>query len=240
MSVRALQNKAKDIAGVVIVDGRVISGSGKIYSFISVNRQSGIDVQTEEQRGEVAETNKKIVEVLTQAIQTNQDLSTNALDTAVDLKSTAVENTDAVDLKSVISEKVTRQGKTLAESAAVFNALDQLKLRPIVLQNNSPELTWENVAGLGSQMEKAIGILDEIKTKMAADEIESAMAQLKANDISISQIVDTLAQIDLLIPSETDTDPAVETAPKIETPEVKVPSASSEVNQATVPTKAGL
>jgi len=238
LSVRTLQNKAKDIAGVVIVDGRVISGSGKIYSFISVNRQSGIDLPTEEQRGQVAETNKKIVEVLTQAIQTNQDLSTNALNTAIDLNSTTTEKTDAVDLKSVISEKITRQGKTLAESTAVYNALDQGTLKPIILQNNSPELTWENVVGLGSQIEKATATLTEIKDKMTAGDIEAAMTQLKDNDVLISKIVDSLSKIDLLIPSE-ETEPAAETAPKNEAPEVKVPSTDSAVSQTAVPIKTG-
>lgn len=190
---KALEEKAKSLAGIIVVDGRVISKDTKIYDTITVDRSSGIDTSVEAKRGLEQPT---VVKTLTEAIKVNEGISKSALNTAAELHTqTQSDEIATKDLSSLITDTITDQESQLQAESDVVDSLDISALRKELRANPIEGITILTLEALPKNVDKAKEILESSRKLLETGKLIEALDELNKGKIILEQNAETLAKV---------------------------------------------
>ena len=194
---KRLQQQAKDIGGLVFVDGVVISG-GQEYEHVSVNRNSGIDVAQEATRGTtVNAAGSAVVAALTDAIKTNQTVGAEALNTVLGINDGQSVASDE-DLQALVTDKISTQEGDLANVNKVLANVNTQDVKNSIFNGEAPDITYSEVNGLDSGRTTSETALSEAKALLNEGNISEALDKVIESEKLLEQTVSTLSKIDRL------------------------------------------
>jgi predicted negative regulator of RcsB-dependent stress response len=204
---KVLEKRAKDFAGVVIVDGRVISSNQIIYNNVNVIRGTGISTSTEKQRGQEAKVDTDVVTALTEAIKVHEGVSSSALDAVVAIHD---QNSQAVapdDIKKLVADKLDYQTTKLQQVTDAWAKLDIIQVRKAILtqEKDKTVLTLTEVNALDGQIKKINESLQNAKKLLETNKADEALTTVNEAKGILDQVAETLSKIVVLGSSDTQT-----------------------------------
>ena len=234
---KALGAKAKDLAGIIVVDGRVISKDTKIYDSIAVTLDSGFDSKQEVLRGTASE--QAVVKTLTDAIKVNEGVSENALNTAAELHQESHDVLSSQDLAALITETIADREEYIQAELDVIGELDLPALRREIRQNPIEGITVLSIDILDKNIKESQSSLGISKSLLEEGKLIEALTELDSSKGILDETSEILSAISVHVTDQVETPTATSTAPISPSPikgstvtiEVVVPTGSPEQKQ---------
>jgi hypothetical protein len=208
---KVLEKRAKDFAGVVIVDGRIISSNQIIYNNVNVIRGAGIPTSTEKQHGSEAKVDADVVTALTEAIKVHEGVSSNALDAVVAIHGQNSQAVASDDIKKLVADKLDYQTTKLQQVTDAWSKLDIIQVRKAILtqEKDKAALTLTEVNALDGQIKKISESLQDAKKLLETDKADEALTTVNEAKGILDQVAETLSKIVVLGSTDTETQPSV-------------------------------
>ncbi len=197
---KVLEKRAKEFAGVIIVDGRIISSNQIIYKNVTVVRGSGVATTSESQRGIKDQAGDDVVTALTEAIKTHEGVSANALDAIVAIHDQNSEVVDPADIKKLVADKLENQSSKLQQVTDAWATLNINEVRKGIFAQGkeNADLTTVEVNALEGQIKKITESLAEANNALTADKPDEALTMSNEAKVILDQVAETLSKIVVL------------------------------------------
>jgi len=189
---KTLEKQVKDIAGVVVVDGRVIASNQKIYKQVAVNPWSGINTQNEAVRG------KDVVTALTEAIKLHEGVSTNAANTVLEIKDQEHNSVAQEEVNDVLTNRIATQQAKLDNVKKVMASIDDQSVRKLILEDTTKSVIYSQYIRLDVQVKEAETNLAAAAKLLTEKKEDEANVKLEASRQTIDAIAGVLAKVNII------------------------------------------
>ncbi len=189
---KTLEKQVKDIAGVVVVDGRVIASNQKIYKQVAVNPWSGINPQNEAVRG------KDVVTALTEAIKLHEGVSTNAANTVLEIKDQEHNSVAQEEVNDVLTNRIATQQAKLDNVKKVMASIDEQSVRKLILEDPTKSVIYSQYIRLDVQVKEAETNLAAAAKLLTEKKEDEANVKLEASRQVIDAIAGVLAKVNII------------------------------------------
>ncbi len=233
---KVLKQQAKDIAGVVIVDGKVIFSApeenNNLYQTVKVNKNSGIDLEQEIKN--YTEQKDSVVVALTEVIETNKDMADKALNTILETSDEEQLLTEA-DLQELIKQQITDQEADLVDVQAAANSINSNDFIKKILNGEENRVTIADINGIKSNPKNSAIILEQAKVLLAENKVVEAQIRVEESKVILDKTVEVLSKIgSVVVENKVPVETEVKTPPvakpgeiTIQTVNIQTPSSSS-------------
>ncbi|MFH0874153.1 MAG: DUF5667 domain-containing protein [Candidatus Komeilibacteria bacterium] len=201
---KTLEQQAKAIAGVVVVDGRVIASNQKIYKQVKVNKQSGVDIKSEEVRG------KDVVTAFTEAIKLHEGVSTNADNTVLEMKDQDNNAVAQSEVNDLMTNRIASQQSKLDDIKKVMASIDEQSVRKLILEDTTKSVLYPQYIKLAGQVKEAETDLAAAAKLLTEGKEDGAGKKLEASKTLIDSITSILAQVNIIGTKQEEKDARVE------------------------------
>lgn len=193
---KVLKQQAKDIAGVVIVDGKVISSApeenNNLFVTVKVNKNSGIDLE-QELKDSVAQQ-ESVVVALTEVIETNKDMADKALNTILKTDDEEQAISDA-DLQELVEQQIIDQEADLTDVQAVVASINSNDIIKKILNGEEDRVTIADVNGLKINPKNSATILEQAKVLLAEGKVLEAKTKVEDSKVILDKTVEVLSRL---------------------------------------------